>query len=160
MVDVERNSLRIDKHGHHFTSRERRGRSHFAFESPADARSASSTAMNNCTRLCASRQSARCRPEFLLGNACRGTIVRRIVRVNRPIENLPIKCSGLVETETGLGKVLIAPKDMVVAFAEEAILPPTARGTARLSSVQGKEKAMVGAVRITKVDALRENFAY
>jgi hypothetical protein len=49
---------------------------------------------------------------------------------------------------------------MVVAFAEEAILPPTARGTARLSGVQGKEKAMVGAVRITKVDAPSENFAY
>jgi len=59
-----------------------------------------------------------------------------------------------------LGRVLIAPKDMVVAFAEEAILPPTARGTARLSGVQGKEKAMVGAVRITKVDAPSENFAY
>jgi len=37
VIYAERNSLRIDKHGHHFTSRERRGRSHFAFESPADA---------------------------------------------------------------------------------------------------------------------------
>jgi hypothetical protein len=59
-----------------------------------------------------------------------------------------------------LGKVLIAPQDIVVALAEVAILPPTARGAARPSGVEGKEKAMIGAVRITKVDAVSENFAY
>jgi hypothetical protein len=48
---------------------------------------------------------------------------------------------------------------MAAALAEEAILPTTAREKHGQRAVQGKEKAMIGAVRITKVDRLSENFA-
>ena len=48
---------------------------------------------------------------------------------------------------------------MADALAEEAILPTTARGQHGQRFVQGKEKAMIGAVRITEIDALGENFA-
>jgi hypothetical protein len=48
---------------------------------------------------------------------------------------------------------------MADALAEEAILPNTARGQHGQRAVQGKEKAMTGAVRITKFHVLSENFA-
>ena len=137
VIDAERNSLRIDKHRHR----------------PADDRR---DILDGDEQLHEVMRAWGSRPDAALNSFSATTvdaaIVHRIVRVNRPIEDLPIK-------RDWARSLLIALQDMVAALSEEAILPPTARGTARPSGVQGKEKAMIGAVRITKVDALSENFA-
>ena len=119
MIDAERNSLRIDKHRHR----------------PADDRRDildGDEQLHEVMRAWGSRRDAAL--NSFSATTVDAAIVHRIVRVNRPIEDLPIK-------RDWARSLLIALQDMVAALAEEAILPPTAPRESAAIGRSGRRKS-------------------